>query len=117
MVSFRYMSEPDKRTVSIRLDHKVYANACEIADSEDRSFNNWVNRVIETAIATHRGNTTLVPPGSAEVQFRKHITTETPTSLRYDPEAMPPGMPDPGFSPSALLKRDVNPIPKKRGKP
>jgi hypothetical protein len=54
--------ELPKKTVSIRLDRRVYDNAVDIATAQGRSFNNWANRVIEYAIVSERLKSPTLSP-------------------------------------------------------
>lgn len=96
------MSEPAKKTVSIRFDPAVYANLCEIAESEDRSVNNWVNRVVERAIATHRGNI------RHDSGLHYVMESKPPTSVTAF-DQMPPDMPDPVHRPLGVRLPEPDP--------
>ena len=71
------MDEPTKRTVSIRLPIDLYDQADAAAKTEYRSFNNWVNRVIEHAITQPKIDRVMTgPPIVSENRFETTVSRE-----------------------------------------
>jgi hypothetical protein len=61
------MSEPGKKTISIRLPDDLHAKAQAVARGQGRSFNNWINQVLEHLLTgASSDGTPLVPPGQSE---------------------------------------------------